>query len=238
MATGYDAASTFIYTASRHPPTNLPLYDASIILHHMCIKATECAVCSKPAPHHCSRCKVVGYCSKACQRQHWPTHKAGCKPEPPARDELPRLYIDEWQSALAFINQRNHISMLSFSPPFSQLADTLVVAATSVPGMRYPSRRTRHLVNEDIEAFLAKHIDPLAKKYSLEMRHCPLNPSCPADGLASCTACGRTRTSHCGGARQRYCNCPSPPAVFVFHGGTVNGGTLYLTCTHVTQLFL
>ena len=30
--------------------------------------------------HHCSRCKVVPYCSKACQKQHWRGgHKDTCQ---------------------------------------------------------------------------------------------------------------------------------------------------------------
>jgi Right handed beta helix region/MYND finger len=30
----------------------------------------------------CSRCKQVVYCSKQCQKSHWPTHQPSCKPEP------------------------------------------------------------------------------------------------------------------------------------------------------------
>ena len=35
--------------------------------------------CTNPAPNKCAGCKVVRYCSKACQRAHWPTHKPICK---------------------------------------------------------------------------------------------------------------------------------------------------------------
>jgi hypothetical protein len=38
-----------------------------------------CAVCGAPADSLCAGCKKVAYCSSACQRTHWPTHKAICK---------------------------------------------------------------------------------------------------------------------------------------------------------------
>lgn len=37
-----------------------------------------CASCGKSAHLHCSRCKSVRYCSKECQTNHWPAHKAPC----------------------------------------------------------------------------------------------------------------------------------------------------------------
>ena len=46
-------------------------------------EALPCAWCGKVEPDtenwkHCAKCKWVHYCSKGCQRQHWPSHKAGC----------------------------------------------------------------------------------------------------------------------------------------------------------------
>ncbi|KAI0338702.1 hypothetical protein BDW22DRAFT_1432230 [Trametopsis cervina] len=35
--------------------------------------------CSTLGNHLCSRCRLVKYCSKACQTAHWPTHKSDCK---------------------------------------------------------------------------------------------------------------------------------------------------------------
>lgn len=40
---------------------------------------TACASCAATDNlKHCARCKTVSYCSKACQRAHWQTHKPPC----------------------------------------------------------------------------------------------------------------------------------------------------------------
>lgn len=36
-------------------------------------------VCPRPATAACSRCGLVAYCSKECQKQHWAAHKLDCK---------------------------------------------------------------------------------------------------------------------------------------------------------------
>ncbi|XP_018323957.1 SET domain-containing protein SmydA-8-like [Agrilus planipennis] len=39
-----------------------------------------CAECNEPAELMCSACKLVSYCSKEHQKEHWKTHKSLCKP--------------------------------------------------------------------------------------------------------------------------------------------------------------
>lgn len=40
----------------------------------------KCAQCTEPASNGCSRCKIVKYCSRECQRRHWKAcHKASCE---------------------------------------------------------------------------------------------------------------------------------------------------------------
>jgi len=39
-----------------------------------------CVVCSTPSITRCSACKVIHYCSAACQRKDWPSHKLACTP--------------------------------------------------------------------------------------------------------------------------------------------------------------
>ena len=38
-----------------------------------------CPGCPNCAACMCDACKSVVYCSRACQKQHWPVHKAACK---------------------------------------------------------------------------------------------------------------------------------------------------------------
>jgi hypothetical protein len=41
---------------------------------------TVCAECGKDGRKlsRCTKCRTVGYCSSACQKKHWPTHRALC----------------------------------------------------------------------------------------------------------------------------------------------------------------
>ena len=50
--------------------------------------------CGQPSTLRCSQCKSMYYCSKACQRQHWPAHKASCRKAAPAtpRQDLGALF--------------------------------------------------------------------------------------------------------------------------------------------------
>uniref|UniRef100_A0A673LWU9 ubiquitinyl hydrolase 1 n=1 Tax=Sinocyclocheilus rhinocerous TaxID=307959 RepID=A0A673LWU9_9TELE len=49
------------------------------------IPITKCAGCMKPPASddeklkRCTRCYRVGYCNQACQKNHWPNHKATCR---------------------------------------------------------------------------------------------------------------------------------------------------------------
>ena len=39
-----------------------------------------CVLCGQPGANKtCSRCKAVNYCSRACQVDHWKTHKLECQ---------------------------------------------------------------------------------------------------------------------------------------------------------------
>ena len=38
-----------------------------------------CVMCRAPSPHRCGGCGAAKYCSAACQKRHWPVHKAACQ---------------------------------------------------------------------------------------------------------------------------------------------------------------
>ncbi|XP_022862204.1 ubiquitin carboxyl-terminal hydrolase 18-like isoform X2 [Olea europaea var. sylvestris] len=40
--------------------------------------AVPCAVCERRGTKQCARCKMVKYCSEACQKSHWSEHKKKC----------------------------------------------------------------------------------------------------------------------------------------------------------------
>ena len=45
------------------------------------IMPKKCSFCAAPCKNRkCARCKKVVYCSAACQKSAWKTHKAECKP--------------------------------------------------------------------------------------------------------------------------------------------------------------
>ncbi|XP_017094163.2 programmed cell death protein 2 [Drosophila bipectinata] len=46
-----------------------------------------CAACGCLAPHACSKCKAIHYCSSEHQRAHWPQHKPSCGSSSSARHE-------------------------------------------------------------------------------------------------------------------------------------------------------
>ncbi|BFG05591.1 SET domain-containing protein SmydA-8 [Drosophila madeirensis] len=47
-----------------------------------------CAVCGVAASQTCTRCKIVRYCNKEHQKQHWPDHKRCCKPIREEKDDV------------------------------------------------------------------------------------------------------------------------------------------------------
>lgn len=46
----------------------------------MSSRCTNCSV-STAGLQACARCKAACYCSKDCQKEHWPVHKAACGPD-------------------------------------------------------------------------------------------------------------------------------------------------------------
>ncbi|XP_016966660.1 SET domain-containing protein SmydA-8 [Drosophila biarmipes] len=42
--------------------------------------STNCPVCKVAASQACTRCKMVRYCNRDHQKQHWPQHKRSCRP--------------------------------------------------------------------------------------------------------------------------------------------------------------
>ena len=41
----------------------------------------NCSVCAAPCTTRCKSCRIAAYCSRECQKQHWPLHKSKCTPK-------------------------------------------------------------------------------------------------------------------------------------------------------------
>lgn len=64
------ASNYFVIDANFNPPKMSPPVDT----------VPPCVVCSKATSKHCSACKLVRYCSAACQKSHWDSeHRKTCK---------------------------------------------------------------------------------------------------------------------------------------------------------------
>nr|GMD21745.1 ubiquitin carboxyl-terminal hydrolase 18-like [Ipomoea batatas] len=67
-------------------------FDSTAAAHHRKMEVLDdgCIVCRSPASKHCSRCKMVKYCSETCQRSHWKSeHKLKCiDSRPTCKDKL------------------------------------------------------------------------------------------------------------------------------------------------------
>uniref|UniRef100_UPI0037E7B2E9 ubiquitin carboxyl-terminal hydrolase 19 isoform X2 n=1 Tax=Semicossyphus pulcher TaxID=241346 RepID=UPI0037E7B2E9 len=92
------------------------------------IPISKCAACLKPPVSEedklkrCTRCYRVGYCNQACQKTHWPNHKALCRPNT-ENVGLPFLVsVPESRLSYARLTQLlegySRFSVNVFQPPF------------------------------------------------------------------------------------------------------------------------
>jgi hypothetical protein len=70
----------------------------------------SCTVCDKQSATFCSRCKCSFYCSKACQKSDWSTHKLLCTSfsafadsERPTKDHYRTVLFDPNKAKLEFV---------------------------------------------------------------------------------------------------------------------------------------
>lgn len=65
------------------------------------VSSTECPVCGVAASQACTRCKMVRYCDREHQKQHWPQHKRRCRPFSEEQDAELGRYLKVTQNIAA-----------------------------------------------------------------------------------------------------------------------------------------
>ena len=115
--------------------------------------ALGCANCDVVgSPYACSRCKLVYYCSKACQAQHWNAmggHKRFCVSKehrkPPQADESKRKRRDDKSSHDCAICLDNLTASISCTLPCSHTFHMKCVEMLQAVGVAHgcPSCRAR-----------------------------------------------------------------------------------------------
>ncbi|XP_017051435.1 SET domain-containing protein SmydA-8 [Drosophila ficusphila] len=63
--------------------------------------STDCPVCGVAASQACTRCKMVRYCDREHQKQHWPQHKRSCRPFTEGEDAQLGRYLMVTQDVAA-----------------------------------------------------------------------------------------------------------------------------------------
>ncbi|XP_043662046.1 SET domain-containing protein SmydA-8 [Drosophila teissieri] len=65
------------------------------------VSSTECPVCGVAASQACTRCKMVRYCDREHQKQHWQQHKRRCRPFSEEQDAVLGRYLKVTQEIAA-----------------------------------------------------------------------------------------------------------------------------------------
>ena len=72
-----------------------------------------CGECFKVSPKHCSKCKILKYCSRDCQAASWGKHKKQCREErlKPSSERSDRATRKRWaeENGAAVLFIRHHV---------------------------------------------------------------------------------------------------------------------------------
>ncbi|KJA23791.1 hypothetical protein HYPSUDRAFT_39638 [Hypholoma sublateritium FD-334 SS-4] len=78
---------------------------------NMSISCSQCTTASERANlQRCGKCKSAWYCSKDCQKKHWPFHKIGCKE---TSADIPKMMQNFFSNALL-----NHVLQIALALAF------------------------------------------------------------------------------------------------------------------------
>jgi hypothetical protein len=137
-------AQSFLLHASKELP---PGWQVSVLMPLIKKEAEEKQLCpcGQPAKQFCGRCKKQGYCSKDCQKAHWPAHKTECRKPDVAKGSIATVSLaaaeqdaksDEGMARMMGLNlhgQALHKSMGESRTSYSNFADDEGMQGCMVP---------------------------------------------------------------------------------------------------------
>ena len=120
----------------------------------LCKIAKSCNVCGKECAKHCSRCRLVFYCSVNCQHQDWKRHKKECKIVPKKKEDIgPTLaslpddllvQIGKWVAKICNVRSYQALAMTSKSFHSLLMDDTTVSTVIETESFRVMDRFSKN----------------------------------------------------------------------------------------------
>lgn len=104
---------------------------------------TTCSVCEESTDKKCSRCKKVFYCSKACQKNDWKSHKSTC-----LNREGNSEYHSSFSTGFSTFNPFSSFPQQENLPMTAITTDEKYQGAIKLAQTRFPHQKILYLLEE------------------------------------------------------------------------------------------
>tara|TARA_B100001123_G_C14854219_1_gene845327 strand:- start:347 stop:712 length:366 start_codon:yes stop_codon:yes gene_type:complete len=120
--------------------------------------SNTCGNCSSKALKVCSKCKIVYYCNRECQKAHWKTHKFECVERRSIDDIWERCKWKTPQNA----KQKNTCVLCPNENVIEKLKDDLEIKEYQISGMCTECQGEIFIDEEQAEVDISESVPPTA----------------------------------------------------------------------------